>query len=241
MPAHNSVAFVGHAITSVQAQTFRDWELIVVDDCSTDDTAAVVERFVAADERVRLVRQRANLGPAHARNAALADARGRYLAFLDSDDSWLPQKLELQLAFMVETEAPISYTAYRRFVWEAKRPGPLIAAQPMFDYRGLLKNPGMACLTVIVDRARTGPLAMPLVHHEDYAFWLRLLKQGFVAQGLNVDLARYRVSNGSVSGNKLRSATWVWRIYRDVEGLGFSYALWCLANYLYRAVRRRTG
>jgi teichuronic acid biosynthesis glycosyltransferase TuaG len=213
--------------------------MIIVDDCSTDDTVAVIKNFAASDERIRLLRQPANAGPANARNAALKAARGRYVAFLDSDDLWLPRKIELQLAFMAKNRAALSYTAYRRFDPSSQRTGVLIPARPTFNYRALLGNPGIACLTAIVDRERTGAFLMPLVRHEDFALWLSLLRGGLEARGLNVDLARYRVSEASVSSNKVRSAQWVWSIYRDVEGLSLPYAGWCLTHYAINAVRKR--
>jgi teichuronic acid biosynthesis glycosyltransferase TuaG len=238
-PAYNAAGVVGQAIGSVQSQTFPDWEMLVVDDCSTDDTVSVTRNFAGTDGRVRLLHQPVNAGPANARNAALKAARGRYVAFLDSDDLWLPRKLELQLAFMAENRAAISYTAYRRFDPHTQSTGVLIPARPAFNYRALLGNPGIACLTAIVDRERTGPFAMPPVRHEDFALWLSLLRGGLEARGLNVDLARYRVSETSVSSNKLRSATWVWNIYRNIEGLSLPYAGWCLTHYAINAIRKR--
>jgi teichuronic acid biosynthesis glycosyltransferase TuaG len=240
-PAYNAAAVVGEAIRSLQNQTFASWEMLVVDDCSTDDTAAVIAAFANNDERIRLLRSAQNAGPANARNVAMTAARGRYMAFLDSDDLWLPEKLQLQLAFMAEKDAALSYTAYRRFREDPQRAGPLVAARPEFDYRALLKNPGMACLTVMVDRERTGPFTMPSVRHEDYALWLSLLRGGLRSHGLNVDLARYRISETSVSSNKLRSAKWVWDIYRNSERLRLPHASWCLAHYAIHAVRKRRG
>lgn len=240
-PAYNADVLVGQAIRSLQAQTFAAWEMLVVDDCSTDNTVAAVEEFANADARVRLLRSPRNAGPANARNLALKAAQGRYIAFLDSDDLWLPQKLELQLDFMAANAAALSYTAYRRFRGHPEHAGPIITARPEFDYRSLLKNPGMACLTVMVDRERTGDFSMPLVRHEDYALWLSLLRRGLQSRGLNVDLARYRVSEASVTGNKLRSAKWVWDIYRNSERLNLPYAGWCLAHYATHAVRKRRG
>ena len=230
-PVFNGAGVIWQAIESVQAQTFKDWEMIIVDDCSTDDTTEVVKRYATSDSRIRLICQMENGGPARARNAALRAAEGRYIAFLDSDDLWLPRKLELQLAFMAKKGAAISYTSYRRFTDDSEKPGHVISLSNSFDYRGLLKNTGIACLTVMVDRKLIGPVEMPLVRHEDYALWLGLLKRGFVAHGLQLDLARYRVSQSSVSGNKFKSASWVWNIYRNVEKLSFPYAVWCLFNY----------
>jgi teichuronic acid biosynthesis glycosyltransferase TuaG len=238
-PAFNANRTIAQAIESVQAQTFQNWEMLIVDDVSTDDTCAIVEKYVKVDGRIRLLRQRINGGPARTRNVALKVATGRYIAFLDSDDLWLPGKLERQLAFMAEKGAVLSYTLYRRFTGTSDQPGSLISLPRLFSYQRLLKNTGIAgCLTVIIDTEFTGPIEMPVVRSEDYALWLSLLRRGFVAQGLMEDLGRYRVSKSSVSSNKLKTACSVWNIYRDLEKLSVPYAAWCLGNYAWNAYRR---
>lgn len=237
-PAFNSGRTIEQTIRSVQGQTFQNWELIIVDDCSTDDTCAIVENFRSADRRIRLLRQHANGGPAQARNAALKVAAGRYVAFLDSDDYWLSEKLERQLSFMSERQIALSYTLYRRFRDGSISESALAQIPSVFTYRDLLKNTGIACLTVMIDTDRTGPVQFSTIKHEDYVLWLSLLKRGFVALGLMEDLARYRVSAGSVSGNKLQSAVWVWNIYRTVEKLNLPNATWCFLNYAWNSFKR---
>lgn len=237
-PAFNASRTIGQTMQSAQAQTFQNWEMIVVDDCSTDDTCSIVEGYAVSDRRIRLLRQTANGGPARARNAALKAAVGRFVAFLDSDDCWLPEKLERQLSFMAANDIALSYTLYRRFKDGRQDVGPLVKLPSTFTYKNLLKKTGIACLTVVVDMDRTGPIEFSAIRHEDYALWLKLLKRGFVAYGLMEDLARYRVSTASVSGNKLKSATWVWKIYRDAEKLSLPYASWCFVNYAWNAFRR---
>lgn len=234
-PAYRAARFIGETIRSVQAQTYREFEMLVVDDCSPDETAAVVERFAATDARIRLLRQPANGGPAAARNRALAEARGRWIAFLDSDDLWLPEKLERQLAFHRAQGAKISYTEFRRVAADGSRVGRRIAVPDWLDYDRLLCNTGIATSTVIVDRARTGPFRMKKTYYDDYACWLELLRSGGRAVGLREDLMRYRVLGGSVSRNKLKSARHVWRTYREVEGLGLLRSAWAFVNYAGRA------
>jgi teichuronic acid biosynthesis glycosyltransferase TuaG len=212
--------------------------MIIVDDCSTDDTCNIVTQRMQADQRIQLIKLSSNQGPAVARNTALHAAKGRYIAILDSDDLWLPEKLERQLVFMAEKGAAMSYTLYRRFFEDSSTPGAVISLQSSFNYRQLLKNTGIACLTVIIDTKITGRIEMQPVRHEDYALWLKLLKRGIVAQGLMEDLARYRISKASVSGSKLKSVSWVWRIYRDIEKLSMPYAAWCLLNYGWHAYRK---
>ena len=236
-PAYKAAAFVGEAIRSAQVQDFADWEMLIVDDGSPDNTAEAVREVAASDQRVKLIRQ-ANSGPAMARQRALDQAKGRYIAFLDSDDYWLPGKLTRQLAFMRERSAAMSYTRFRRISDDGGRVGHLVVVPERLDYRQLLKNTGIATSTVIVDREMTGPFAMTRTYYDDYTLWLGLLKRGLVAHGLQEDLMRYRVVSKSVSRHKLNSAKWVWHTYRQVEGLTLPYATWCFLNYAWRAYRK---
>ena len=237
--AYNAEAFIAETIASVQAQTLGDWELLVADDASTDRTAALVESAAATDPRIRLIRLKHNGGVAHARNAALAAAQGRFIAFLDSDDLWLPQKLERQVSFMQAQDAAVSYTAFRRVDETGRRLGRLVMVPAYLTYRQLLRNTAIATLTGMVDTAKTGPIRMTEARRDDYILWLSLLKRGFVAHGLQEDLARYRVVRGSLSSKSKRSAAWVWDVYRKVEKLGPLQASWCMAHYGVRAVMKR--
>lgn len=234
-PAYRAAAYVGAAIQSVLAQTYKSWEMVVVDDGSPDETAEVVERFAKVDSRIRLVRQE-NGGAAVARQRALDETDGRYVAFLDADDYWLPEKLEMQLGFMVENKVAFSFTSFRRMSEDGSRVGRIIRAPKSLDYGQLLRNTAIATSTVMIDRAQTGPLQMRNTYYDDYALWLDVTRQGHVAWGLDADLARYRVVGGSVSRNKLRSAYWVWRLYRDIEKVPVGRAVLCFMSYAARAV-----
>lgn len=238
MPAFKAEMTVAEAVLSVQLQSYPHWQLLVVDDGSPDRTADIVTELAAADARVLLVRQ-PNAGPAMARQKALDHARGRYIAFLDSDDLWLPRKLERQLAFMDQHRAALSYTAFRRIQADGSRPGRLISIPPQLSYRALLGNTAIATSTAVIDKTITGEFRMTNTYYDDFVLWLGILKRGHVALGLNEDLMRYRVMGGSVSRNKLKSAFIVWRIYRDIEGLSpplaamqfFRYALHACLKY----------
>jgi teichuronic acid biosynthesis glycosyltransferase TuaG len=239
MAAYNSEAFIGETIASVQAQTLGDWELLVADDGSTDRTAAIVATAAAEDSRIQLIRLEHNAGVARARNEALAAAQGRFIAFLDSDDLWLPQKLEHQIAFMQAQDVAVSYTAYRRIDEAGQRTGRLISPPRRLGYRDLLQNTAIATLTGMVDTAKTGPIQMVEARRDDYILWLSLLKRGYLAYGLQEDLARYRVVRESLSRKPMRSAAWVWDVYRNVEKLGRVEATWCLLHYGTRALLKR--
>jgi teichuronic acid biosynthesis glycosyltransferase TuaG len=238
-PAWNAEDFVGEAIRSVQEQGITDWEMLVADDCSTDGTATVVEVFASQDPRVRLIRCGRNGGPARARQAAIDKASGRYLAFLDSDDLWLPAKLERQLPFMAHKGAALTYTSFRRISEDGVDIGQVFAIPQSLTYRQLLCNTAIATLTAIIDRDVAGEVSMTDAGYDDFCLWLSVLKRGHKAYGLQEDLARYRVRGNSVSSRPLRSAAWVWNIYRNVEHLSFIKSAWCLANFGVRAYAKR--
>lgn len=238
-PSWNVDRLIGETIASVQAQTFADWELLIADDCSTDSTAAVIESHAASDPRIKLIRQPRNGGPALARQAAIEQAQGRFIAFLDSDDLWLPAKLERQIAFAREHRAALSFTAFRRINEDGSVTGRLISVPASLTYDQLLRNTAIATLTALVDRDIAGPIAMKNEGYDDFCLWLSILKPGHVAWGLNEDLARYRVRGVSVSSRPLRSAGWVWHIYRNVERLSLVKSAWCFAHWGARAWLKR--
>jgi teichuronic acid biosynthesis glycosyltransferase TuaG len=238
-PSWNVERLIGETIASVQAQTFGDWELLIADDCSTDNTATVIDGFAAKDLRIKLIRQPRNGGPALARQAAIEQAQGRFIAFLDSDDLWLPLKLERQLAFAHDHRAALSFTAFRRINEDGSVTGRLITMPASLTYEQLLKNTSIATLTALVDRDIAGNIAMKNEPYDDFCLWLSILKPGHVAYGLNEDLARYRVRGVSVSSRPLRSAGWVWHIYRNVEQLSLVKSAWCFAHWGARAWLKR--
>ena len=235
-PAHNSERFLPETIRSVLAQTFSQWEMIIIDDVSTDSTPEIVRRFAKEDPRVRNVRLDTKSGAGGARNAGMDAARGRFLAFLDSDDLWLPRKLEVQVEFMRKTKAPFTYAGYRMIDENGRVMGRPIHAPVAMGYRDLLKNTAIGCLTVMLDREVCAGERMPaLTRHEDLVLWYALLKRGIVARGIPEDLARYRIVRGSRSRDKLSTAAHMWKVYRDVEKLSLPDALWCFAHYSWRA------
>lgn len=237
--AFNAENYIAETIASVQQQTLEDWEILVADDGSWDNTASIVRQLAKADPRVKLVSLAENGGVARARNAALAQAQGRFVAFLDSDDLWLPEKLERQTSFMTQRDCAVSYTAFRRIDENGKQLGRLISVPPSLTYTQLLKNTAIATLTGMVDTEKAGPVHMTEARRDDFILWLSILKRGFVARGLQEDLARYRVVRNSLSSKPKRSAAWTWSVYREVEKLGLLQASWCMAHYGARAVWKR--
>jgi len=238
MPAFNAERFISETIDSLVRQTYPHWECHVVDDCSTDATRELVSARAAADSRIRLIALASNSGPAMARQAAVQAAGGRYVAFLDSDDLWLPHKLEHQLGFMADKQAGLSFTAFRRISRDGKSLGRLIHPPPRLTYRDLLGNTAIATSSAVVDRKRVGDFRMVKTYYDDFALWLEITRRGFPAYGLDEDLMRYRVVGGSVSRNKLRSARMVWSTYREVERLGWLRSAFHFARYAINAARK---
>lgn len=235
MPAYKAESIIGESIQSVVNQTYHDWELLVTNDMSPDNTAEVVQEWVSRDARIRLINAPLNGGPASARNLSLAQAQGRWIAFLDSDDLWLPQKLERQLAFHRDASCIISYTEFRRITADGALTGHLLQVPDCVNYAGLLKGNVIANSTALVDRSKTGPFSLRKMYCDDHGCWLSLLKDGGLACGLHEDLMRYRVMSNSVSRNKFRAAKETWKTYREMEKLPLLSSVYYFLHYALRA------
>jgi teichuronic acid biosynthesis glycosyltransferase TuaG len=216
-PAFRVEKIILETIQSVIAQTYEQWELLIADDCSPDDTAAIIEKASQQDVRIRLLKSEKNGGPSAARNLALSAAKGRWIAFLDSDDLWLPNKLAETIEFATENNSALTFTGFRRFTLDAQKAGHYVEIPRNLTYKSLLGNTAIATSTVLIDREKTGDIVMRKAYYDDFVCWLEVLKLGYVAHGLNKDLMRYRVMSNSVSRNKLRSAKEVWKTYRQIE------------------------
>lgn len=224
-PVHNAEEFIHQCIASVLAQTYQHWEHILVDDCSTDNSAQIVRDYANNEDRIKLVSLEENSGAGIARNRAIEQAKGEYIAFLDSDDLWAPEKLERQLKFMQQNEYPFSFTGYDTInELGAKLPRHVNAREVVTYNSALYKNP-IGCLTVIYDIDFFGKQYMPAIRkRQDYALWLHLLKKSD-AYGLNEVLATYRLRSNSISSNKLGLLKYEWKIYREVEGFSMPKSL----------------
>ena len=238
MPMYNSEKYIEESIQSVINQTYLFWELIIIDDGSKDQSVNIVEKYAKLDKRIKLVQSKKNLGVAKARNQGTQLAKGRYIAFLDSDDIWLPDKLNHQIKFMQEKQAPMSYTQYRQFTNKVSEPGNLIDVEPKVSYKRLLKGNIIGCLTAMIDRKFVDEISMPDQRHEDYIAWLNILKKGIYAYGLKEDLARYRKNLNSLSGNKFRSLIWTWNVYRKSEKLSFVKSSYYFGHYMLKGLRK---
>lgn len=241
MPAYNAETYIGESIESVLAQTYLDWELLVVDDCSTDSTVGIVEGYARNDERIKLLRAEQNGGPARARNRAIDAASGRFISFLDADDLWHPKKLARQLAWMAERKVALCYHDYRHLSADGSLVGRPVKGPDRLDWHIHHCRRGVGCLSIVVDRAHCpdprfpedlGPLIA-----EDFVAWSRVLRQGVVGYRCPEDLGLYRILPRSRSSRKLGAAQSIWRIYRDVEQISLVRAGWWWLRYVADATR----
>lgn len=238
-PAYNASKFLPETIKSVQDQTFKDWEIIIVDDCSTDDTFAIATKIAEEDSRIKVIRQNENAGVAAARNTALDAVESEYVAFLDSDDKWTPEKLEKQVAFMDSNGCILSYTYYRGFNSDTGELGRVFKAPKTMTYQSIFRNTAIGCLTVMVNRKMSGPFHMPLLKHtEDNCTWQIILKPGYKAYLLPEVLALYRVGNDSLTKNKGGSTKNQWHYYRDYYKFSVLKSAFYFGCYAFNAVKK---
>lgn len=243
MPAYNAEKTIAAAIRSVQAQSMADWELLVVDDGSRDGTCGIVEAIAAEDPRVVFLKNEVNLGAAGTRNRALELARGRYVALLDSDDYWRPGKLEKQIAILEKTGAGLCYTAYSVVGENGECYGDYSVPETT-DFSAMLGENCIGCSTVLM----TAELAKAYrftteFYHEDYVMWLQMLRDGKKAVGAGEVLVDYTYRPDSRAGNKVASAKYRWRIYRDYLKLPWGKSVCCLGKYALAGLKkyRRKG
>lgn len=243
VPVYNARKFIRETMDSVMAQTYPSWELLLIEDVSTDGTAAVIEEYVREKEeqRIRLIRQPENRGAARARNRGLEEAKGRYIAYLDADDLWEPEKLQHQLLFMEKNEAAFCFTGYEFADECGVGTGKVVRVPETLNYRQALGNTTIFTTTVMFDTERIPKemLEMPVMKSEDTALWWRILRNGYTAYGLDENLVRYRRPGKSLSSNKLEAIRRIWNLYRRAEGMSIPASVWHFCFWALRAVKRR--
>ena len=231
-PAYNAERFIEATMNSVVAQTYKNWEhLVVVDQNSKDSTLAIVRSRATSDPRLKVITDTKALGAANNRNLALDCARGEFIAMLDADDLWLPEKLQKQLYFMENNQHNFSFTSYQRMSEDGKTLGVRQRIPTRVSYEDLLKNNSIACLTVMFRKAPFQDLRFQEHGWEDMAFWLQILKRTAYAYGLNEVFAFYRIVDGSRSNNKIFALKMRWNTYRLVERLSLLRSLQLFSSY----------
>ena len=236
-PSYNASSFIKETIQSVQSQTYKNWEMIIIDDVSKDNTCELIKEEIKKDNRIRLIELQENGGAAIARNTGINNAKAKYVAFLDSDDLWLPEKLEKQLAFMQNNDIAFSFTSYQIMNQDGNPTDKFVHVPEKINYNGLLKNTIIGCLTVMIDIEKLGKIQMPNIRtRQDTATWLKILKQGHYAYGLDEVLSKYRKVENSISSKKFKMAKMNWKLYREIEELSIPKSAWCFINYALNGV-----
>lgn len=239
MPAYNAGNTIEKSIESVLNQTYLNWELIIVNDGSEDNTWKIMQDFAKKDDRIKVYSNDINLKVAKTRNVALKNSKGKYIAFLDSDDSWTENKLEKHISFMQEKNVDFTYS---NVLVQNKNTGK--ETEWIFDkkvnYKDILKTNQISCLTVVLKKDLIEGLEMLDVGSEDYVFWLSILKERTeYAYNVNKTLAIYSENLESLSRNKFKSAKWQWKVYRNIEKLNLFNSIYYFINYAYNGIKKR--
>lgn len=237
-PTYNCAEFIGETIDSVQSQTYISWEMIIVDDCSTDNTKENVENYSKNDKRIKYYCMISQSGAAKARTRAMQLAQGEYIAFLDSDDLWISDKLEKQLTFMKQHDVAFTCTAYEQIDEEGKLLNRIVKTVPKVNYNRVLLDCPIGNSTVMYSVKKMGKFEVPNIRkRNDDALWLQMLKKEEYIYGMRNVLMRYRIRQNSISSNKLKLIKYHWILYRDIEHLSilrsiFHIAYWCVIKIL---------
>ncbi|MBP5599713.1 MAG: glycosyltransferase family 2 protein [Lachnospiraceae bacterium] len=239
VPVYNAEKYIKETIESVLSQSFEDFELLLIDDCSKDDSEAIIKSI--NDERIRYIKQPENMGAWAARNRGLEEAKGRYIAFLDADDLWDKDKLKKEFEFMQSENAGFVFTGYEFADEYGNGTGAIVKVPHTLDFKHALNNTNIFTSTVLIDREKIGDdlIRMPHIKSEDTATWWRILMAGNLAYGLNENLVKYRRSSGSLSSNKIEAVRRIWRLYREIANLSVFSSCVHFVSWAITAVLRR--
>ncbi|MEL4280065.1 glycosyltransferase family 2 protein [Shewanella mangrovisoli] len=236
MPSYNSAKTIAESIESVIAQTYQNWELLITDDVSVDHTRDIVRSYCAKDNRIKLFELDKNSGAGASRNNSIENSNGDYIAFLDSDDLWLPEKLLTQISFMELNNILLSYSAYQKF--SSKGKGKIINPPSSVSYKQLILGNVIGCLTAIYNAKVLGKRYMPLIRkRQDMGLWLSILKDIKAAYCVDKVLAMYRTDTG-MTQNKFKILKWQWIFYRQHLRLNFFDSLYSFTLYIYNSLKK---
>ncbi|WP_315168872.1 glycosyltransferase family 2 protein [Metaclostridioides mangenotii] len=239
-PVYNSEKFLSETIECIQNQTYKNWQLLLIDDCSNDNSSEVIKRYSEHESRIKYIKLDNNSGAAVSRNKGLSLAEGRFVAFADSDDLWDSKKLEKQVGYMLKNNVGFTFTSYRYMKEDGTKTNKVARAPEKIDYEGLLRNTIIGCSTVVIDRDILGNFEMPLVRRgQDTATWLQLLKTEKYAYGIYDDLVFYRLVGNSISSNKIKALKRTWNTYRNVEKLSLPKSMYVFCFYVFNAIKKR--
>ncbi len=239
-PTYNSENFISETIHSILNQSYTNFELILIDDCSIDSTVEIVRTFSEKDSRVKLIQLESNSGAAVARNIGLENSKGRFIAFCDCDDIWFQNKLEYQIRFMLDKAIPISFTSYQLINENGESMNKVINAIDKITYLEYLKNTIIGMSTSMIDTSLVKEFRFENIRtRQDTMLWITLLKRGHVAYGIKEVLVKYTVRSNSISANKFKAAAKVWDLYYNKEKMGFFKASYYFLFYVFNAIKKR--
>ncbi len=239
-PSYNSSNFIEKTIDSVLEQSYQNWEMIIVDDVSTDNSVEIIQKYVNKDKRIKLIQLGKNSGPAVARNTSIKNAKGKYLAFLDSDDLWKKDKLEKQIKFMEDNNSSFSYSSYELIDEDGNDLNIVKNPSPKITYHELLKENQIGCLTAIYDQEKLGKIYMPLIRkRQDFGLWLKILKKIDHADKIDENLAIYRVRKNSVSSNKIDLLKYNFELFNKHQNLSKIVSAYYVCWNIYRKFSKK--
>lgn len=242
MPAYNAAGFIAESIRSVQQQSHKEWELLVIDDASIDETSETVKQLQAEDPRIKLHNLPANQGAGFARNIGIKAATGDYISFLDADDLWRSEKLEKQLRFMQEEQVEVCYSSYELIDEKGERLNMQIKALKDLSFNKLKKANYIGNLTGIYNVAKLGKVYCPLIRkRQDWGLWLLAVKKAGGAKGIKEPLAEYRERKNSISGNKIEMLQYNFQVYRKVLKYSFQKSLFWMLLFLWEQLLVKPG
>lgn len=240
MPSYNAEKYIAESIESVLAQTYGNWELVITDGPSTDSTADIVKKYGEQDPRVRLIVPTKHVGIAEARHISIQNSQGRFLAFLDSDDRWVPDKLEKQVAFMLEHGYAFTYGNYETLNMDGSLTGKNVSNDGVVDYFKYLKNTILGCGSVMLDKEKVGPIVLPADDvNDDMGLWCSIMRHGIKAYPMNKVLYYYRIRNDGASSHRMQMVRSVWKVYRKQERLSLFKSMACFVGYAFNAIKKR--
>ncbi len=233
MPSYNSEAFITESIQSIINQSYSYWELLVVDDASTDATPEIIQEFASKDSRIRLIKNSSNLGTHHSRNKGIEAASGDFISFLDSDDQWKPRKLEIQLKTLSNENIAACFSSYDLISETGQKLNRHVRALPVLTYDKLLKANYVGNLTGIYNATILGKIYCPEIRkRQDWGLWLKVIEEGGPMEGIQESLAVYRVRRNSISNNKFEMLKYNFKVYHRVLNYSFFSSMWMMLIFL---------
>lgn len=238
-PCYNGAKYLSDCIESVLSQTYEDWEMLIIDDCSTDNSVEIIREYSHRDHRIKCItNNKASGSPAIPRNIGIENALGRYIAFLDCDDLWHTAKLEEQLKVIKAQKCAMVFSNYEKISACGKSSRRIVQAPSIVDIKQMYYGNPIGCLTVMLDTAITGKIQFKKMHHEDCIAWIDILSRFGTAYNTNTVLAKYRETENSISRNKFRILLWQWHIYRKVFNFNILKSAYYYLQYAYNGYKK---